>query len=310
LTIATELAAAGGTDVSIAVDALTKSINAFGLEASDAEQVAQKFFLAQKNGQTTVEELANSIGVAASSANSFGVSLDELLAATAATTKAGKTASQSLTGLNQIFVNIAKPTKEAADEAERLGIEFNSSALRAKGLERFLKDLTQAEGFTTSSIEKLFGSVEAMGVAFALTGEQNADFISTLKQLQDEAKLTDTFNEALAASNATVDKTINELIGSFQSVLAVIGEQFAPLIISVSKKLSNFAKFILNADKGTLSIVKSVGIFSLALTGLATVLGIVGSALIVVRTGIKATGLQMLFTAKAARVFWLAVSGP
>ena len=299
LAVATDLAAAGGTNVAIAVDAVTTSINAFGLESSEAERVSQLFFLAQKNGKTTVEELANNMGVAASSANSYGVSLEEVLAATAATTLAGKSTSASLTGLNQVFANIAKPTKDAADEALRLGIQFDTTALRAKGLEGFLDDIVNAEGFTTASIEKLFGSVEAMGVAFALTGEQNKAFTETLRQLQDEAQLAETFNNALAEANSTVDKALKKLGGSLQAVNVALGKEFAPLIIAASEKITSFAKFILNADSGILKITKNVILFIGVVTGLTTVIGTLGIAVIALRTGLKALGIQALLTSKA-----------
>lgn len=310
LAVATDLAAAGGTNVAVAVDAITTSINAFGLETSEAERVSQLFFLAQKNGKTTVEELANSMGVAASSANSYGVSLEEVLAATAATTLAGKSASQSLAGLNQVFANIARPTKDAADEALRLGIQFDTTALRAKGLEGFLNDIINAEGFTTQSIEKLFGSVEAMGVAFALTGEQNQAFTETLRQLQDEAALTETFTNALAEANSTVDKALRRLGGSLQAVNVALGKEFAPLIIAVSESLTKFAKFILNADSGILKITKNIILFVGAVTGLTAALGAVGLALIAVRTGIIALSATFGTAAIAAKAFWIAVTGP
>jgi len=310
LAVATDLAAAGGTNVAIAVDAVTTSINAFGLEASEAERVSQLFFLAQKNGKTTVEELANNLGVAASSANSYGVSLEEVLAATAAVTLAGKSTSASLTGLNQVFANIAKPTKDATDEALRLGIQFDTTALRAKGLEGFLNDIVNAEGFTTASIEKLFGSVEAMGVAFALTGEQNKAFTETLRQLQDEAALAETFNNALAEANSTVDKALSKLGGSLQAVNVALGKEFAPLIIAVSDSLTKFAKFILNADSGILKTTKNIILFVGAVTGLTAALGAVGLALIAVRNGVIALSATFGVAATAAKVFWVAVSGP
>lgn len=307
LTAATNLAAAGATDVSTAVDGMTTAMNAFGIDASQAEEISQKFFFAQKEGKTTIAELSNSIGAAASSAASFGVSFEEVLAATAATTLAGKTASESLTGLNQVFVNIAKPTADAAKEAERLGVEFNSAALRSKGLEGFLSDLVKAEGFTTKSIERLFGSVEAMSVAFALTGKQSKAFNETLKSLQDEALLTETFNNALAKSNETVDKALSKLKGSFNAILVVLGEQFAPLIISIADKLNGFARKILNADKEILAKIKTISVFIASAAGIATALASAGAAIIVFKNLIRATGIQLLFTSKVAKVFWSAV---
>ena len=56
LGVASRLAIAGVTDVSVATDGLTSAINAYGLSADDANLVASKFFTAQKRGKTTVKD--------------------------------------------------------------------------------------------------------------------------------------------------------------------------------------------------------------------------------------------------------------
>lgn len=53
LRIATDLAAAGATNTAIAVKALSASTTAFGDSAGGAQAIAEKFFIAQKNGLTT-----------------------------------------------------------------------------------------------------------------------------------------------------------------------------------------------------------------------------------------------------------------
>lgn len=291
LAVATNLAAAGGTNVSVAVDALTTSISAFGLEASDAERVSQLFFLAQKNGKTTVAELANSMGVVAASADAFGVSLEEVLAATAAITNGGKSASQAMTGLNQVFSNIAKPTAAAAEEAARLGISFDSASLRAKGLAGFLDDLVSAEGFTTASIDKLFGSSEAMVIAFALAGKQNEKFNDTLAQLQDEARLAKTFTDALTKANATQTKAWNKMIGAIQSVIVLIGEALSPLVIKIADQITNFAKAILNADSAIIKMIKNALVWTAGLTAVTVAVGTLGLAVLALRNGLQAMGI-------------------
>jgi TP901 family phage tail tape measure protein len=59
--VASTAAIAGVTNVETAVDGLTTIINAFGLESSDAEAVADSMFAAVKGGKTTFDELATSI---------------------------------------------------------------------------------------------------------------------------------------------------------------------------------------------------------------------------------------------------------
>jgi len=138
--IAAKLATAGITDVSVATDGLTSALNAYGLGADSANSIAAKFFSAQKFGKTTVEELSSGFGLVASTAANMGVSLDELLSSVSALTTGGIKTKQAYTGLKAILANIAKPTEDAAAEAERLGVAFDASALRAKGLHKFLTD--------------------------------------------------------------------------------------------------------------------------------------------------------------------------
>lgn len=274
---ATRLAIAGGTDVSIAVDGITTSIKAFGLETSDAQQIAEKFFQAQKGGKTTVAELASAMGLVASSANAFGVSLDEVLAATSAATLAGIKTKTAFTGLKAVFAGIAKPTKEAQVEAKRLGVEFSSTALRSQGLEGFLGKLTSANGFTQKSIEKLFGSTEAQGILFALTGAQAGDFTNQLKLLADEQAAAATFAEAFAVKQATTSIALDRLRVSLDAIAVTFGAAFAPTINAAADALSAIAKNISEMDESTVNAIAVIVAVTGAFVGLVAILA--GAAL-------------------------------
>lgn len=229
--VSARLATAGLTDVSVATDGITSALNAYELSASEAESVASKFFAAQVAGKTTIEELSNGFGLVGASANAFGVSLDELLAATSAVTTAGIKTNSAYTGLNAVLANVAKPTADAAKEAKRLGIEFNSTALRTKGLKGFLEQLTQAQGFNKQSIEKLFGSVEAQKIAFALTGAQAETFADTLTTLSDKQQTSKTFNDAYTTSLGSTQNQLTLLSNKFEALSINIGEKLAPALI-------------------------------------------------------------------------------
>jgi hypothetical protein len=210
--------------------------------------------------------------------------------------------------------------------------------VKQNGLIASLRDLKEATGGDIVAIQKLLGSSEALSASLSLTGLQADLASSILNQLSNETKRAATFNDALAKSNATVDRALNKLGGSIQAVFVTLGAKFAPLIIKVSDILVGFAQKIQGASDRTLSIIKNVTIFIATVTGLATVLGTAGLAFIALRNGIKATGVQLLFTNKivlgfvgsigkaigstkafavslittsnAARVFWAALGGP
>jgi TP901 family phage tail tape measure protein len=339
LTAATELAAAGGTDVATSVKAITASVTAFGDEAGTSTEIAQKFFLAQKNGVTTVSELATEFNKVGGLAQQLGLSFDETLAsATALTANGAKPTSQAFTEFRAVLNAVILAQSKLGDESESVQKALSLQNVKQNGLIASLRDLKEATGGDIVAIQKLLGSSEALSASLSLTGLQADLASSILNQLSNETKRAATFNDALAKSNATVDRALNKLGGSIQAVFVTLGAKFAPLIIKVSDILVGFAQKIQGASDRTLSIIKNVTIFIATVTGLATVLGTAGLAFIALRNGIKATGVQLLFTNKivlgfvgsigkaivstkafavslittsnAARVFWAALGGP
>ena len=265
--VAAKLATAGVTDVAIATDGLTSALNAYGLEAEQADAVAAKFFLAQKSGKTTVEELSRSFGLVASTAKNTGVSLDELLSAVSAATVGSIKTNQAFTGLQAVIANIVKPSQEAEKEARRLGVAFNGTELRAKGLEGFLNSLTQSSKFTKDSVTKLFGSMEAARVAFALTGEQAGDFKKILGELKDETKGLNTFNAAATEQTSSLASQMGILKNNFERAAIAIGEQLAPAVEAAATATSKLLKlFAENEAIGTtVGLLLAAGV---AVTGL------------------------------------------
>jgi hypothetical protein len=81
LRVALITARGGVTSVTAAVDGLSTVLNAFGLSANDAEQVADSLFVTVKAGRTTIDELSRFLFQAAPVASQLGISYQELNAA-------------------------------------------------------------------------------------------------------------------------------------------------------------------------------------------------------------------------------------
>jgi len=232
---AAKLATAGITDVSIATDGLTSALNAYELKAGAAEEIASKFFLAQKAGKTTIAELSSGFGIAGASASGFGVTLDELLGAVSAVTIAGVKTNSAYTGLNALLTGISKPTADAAKEAKKLGIEFNTTALRSKGLLKFLTDLKNANGFTKQSVEKLFGSIEARNIAFSLTGAQADIFANNVENLGNKQKALNTFTAGYGVQAAGAASQMSIFNNKVSALSITLGEELAPAMMELLK---------------------------------------------------------------------------
>lgn len=230
LTTATDLAIAGATETSIAVDGITSVLGAFGDAAGNAEEISQKFFLAQKAGKTDVEQIARSVGLVASQANAAGIGFEELLATVSSATVAGIRTNAAFTGLRGAIDNIQKPTAQAREEAERLGIEFDATALRTNGLIGVLEAASNSAGFTEESFVKLFGSVEARNFALAIARENFEGANDILKDLNNETLAASTFNTALAERQDTLAFSTNRLIGLFDTLVVRIGKALSPAI--------------------------------------------------------------------------------
>jgi TP901 family phage tail tape measure protein len=232
---AANLATAGLSDVKTTTDGMTTAINAFGLNAAESDILAAKFFETQKQGKLTIQELSSSIGNVASTASAMGVSLDEVLASTAALTQTGLKSSESMTALKAMMSNIAKPTAAAQKEAERLGITFNETSLRTKGLEGFLNSLKNANGFTEESVNKLFGSTEAVNAVFGLTGKQFENFTNITRGLGDEQKILAGYMNGVETQTDSLQNQMSILKNRFEVIFVKIGQDLSPVLEKVTK---------------------------------------------------------------------------
>lgn len=290
--VAAKLAVAGLTDVSVATDGMTSALNAYGLGADQANEVASKFFTAQKFGKTTIEELSKGFGLVGASAQAAGIDLNELLGAVSAVTTAGVQTNAAYTGLKAAIANISKPTKEAADEAKRLGVSFDAASLRTKGLEGFLNDLTKAQGFTKDSVTKLFGSVEAQNIIFALTGTQAQGFARNVRELGDSQKTAATFAEAFKTQSEGAAFQTEKFKSSIQVLAIKFGEKLEPAFSKILKIANSFIDTLTGNDV-VLDFATSLLKIGIAATGLVTVVTTATLAFIKARTAIIAADIAL-----------------
>ena len=103
------LAVGGVTELSVATDGLTSVLNAYHLSLSETTNVADAFFSAQKEGKTTVAELASNIGTIAPIASSLDITYQELLASMSALTKNGIDTASATTYIKGEMTALIKP---------------------------------------------------------------------------------------------------------------------------------------------------------------------------------------------------------
>jgi len=236
--IAGKASIGGFTDVTTAVDGLTSVMNAFGESGPESMQrISDEMLVAQNVGKTTFGEMAGSIGKVAPIANSLNVTTQELFGSIATLTKNGIKTAESVTALKGAYSNIVKPTKQATDEAEKLGLQFSATRLAQVGWAAFIDEVAAATDGNTESMANLFGSVEALNAMLILTGEEGGkDFDNAMTEMADSAGSTqaafETMDEGIADS-------MEDLQNHLKNTSIQIGEELAPMAENLLIKIDD-----------------------------------------------------------------------
>lgn len=181
LEVATQAAVAGVTDTITAADGLTSAMNAWKIEASEAQSVADSFFTAVRLGKTTFGELAASIALVAPMASTLGVSLDEVNSAVASLTKQGTPTAVALTQIRQILISLN----------EHLGQGWRETMTFQEGMEELARMAVESGKDIKEYTGRIEGAIGIMG----LTGENSE---AARKDLEE-------FNNKLGASAKAYD---------------------------------------------------------------------------------------------------------
>lgn len=330
LTAANKLAVGGITSTATAADILTSSLNSYGDAAGSATDISDALFIAVRNGKTTVEEMASTLGRVTPIAAQAGVSFDELTASIAAMTQGGLATSEAVTAVRGILTNVLKPTKEAREQAALLGLEFSAAALRAKGLQGFLAEVITKTKGNSEALGMLFGDVQALTGVLALGGEAGDAFVQTLEDMETKAGATQAAFDKIAASPGfQIDKALanirdealefgTTLLQIALPALIALNENFDAVVIAVKAvtvafaawyavmKLIQFATFI----SGLITSVQQLVAIHAAFAGGTVVISRWTAALHLARAGAAGllailTPLNVAFLAVAAAAIYL-----
>jgi TP901 family phage tail tape measure protein len=234
---ASALGAKGGfAEVNDVASALTGVINAYGLSASDATKIVDGFVQTQADGVITVRQYAAEIGNIASIAAASGVGIEELNAAIATATLRGVPVAQTFTGLRQALSSIIKPSEQAKELAESLGIQFNVGALQAKGLGGVLADVQQKTGGAADKIAILLGSVEAQAAVQPLLNDQLVKYNELLgKQAQSSGAAAD----AARINAGTISDGLKQIGNGFSNLATTLDKVLSPLFAGFISSINN-----------------------------------------------------------------------
>ena len=236
-------------------------LNSYNLEVADAARVSDTLFTLIKNGVTTGQELAGSLGRVTKIAATAGVSFDDLAAAMALLTKNGLSTDEAVTSLRALMLAIVNPGKQAKDAIKELGLSmFNEKTLKSEGgLFKVLKQLNEEAGSSVGKLAKVLPNVRALVGALAAAGDEQA-IVTLLGDMKESAGAAEV---ALGKMTNTFGFKVEQLFAKMDSLKTRIGEIFASSDVlrgvfeSVSKGIDDM---ITSLDDGGLAVSK-IGTF-------------------------------------------------
>lgn len=207
LEVAARSAIGGMTDTATAADAITTLINAYKLSASDAERVSDQLFTTARQGKTTFGELGQSIAQVAPIAASYGVEMDQVLAAVATLTKSGTPTAQAMIQIRAAIVGVSKYLGDGT---------FNTMTFQ-DALDKVAKEANGSE----SALRAMIPEIEAVNGVLGMTGIKAQDAAADLKAMNESAGSTEA---AFKLMMNDVDKQMTLLSNNIQAALRPMGQ--------------------------------------------------------------------------------------
>jgi TP901 family phage tail tape measure protein len=234
---AAALGAKGGfADVADVASAVTGVLNAYGKSSQEASVLVDKFVQTQADGVITVRQYAAEIGNISSIAAASGISIEELNAAIATATLRGVQVPQTFTGLRQAISSIIKPSEQAKELANSLGIQFDVNALKTKGFGGVLADVQQKTGGAADKIAILLGSVEAQAAVQPLLNDKLQKYNELLRKQADAAGAA---ASASGTNSNTISSGLKQIGNGFSNLATTLDTALTPLLGGFIKSLND-----------------------------------------------------------------------
>ena len=238
---ANEAALGGITDTDTAARVITATLNAYERQGVTAAEVTDSLVVATQLSGIKFEALASSIGRVTALAANSNVSIGELSGTLAFLNKNALTTEQAITGVRGIINAIIKPSDEATQIANRLGIGFNAAALESKGLVQFLKEVNTATKGNSAQLARLFGDINAINSVIAIAKGGFDNYSESVKLA------TNSQGAASKASNEvkkSLDFSLARQEASVKNLGIAFGDFLRPAIILTSDVLTDFFKVL------------------------------------------------------------------
>lgn len=298
-----DLAAAAQISVGEAAGITATTLGQFNMQASEAGRVADVMAKGAASGKLTITELAESLKYVGPVAYATGRSLEETTAAISLLSNAGIVGSQAGTALRMGMIRFIKPTKQAQEVINDLGLSLTDGAGKIKPLEEIIGQLA-AKHANLADVTKLVG-VEAATAWQALV-DKGAPALHTLTEANINAN--GSAAEMAATLRDNLKGSFEQMSGAVETLGISIGMALTPAargLMGIIQSLAEKAVGLVEAFRGLSPQMQNA---ILAFTGIVAIGGPIVLIVGQIVTGIGAF-IKTLATARTALVLFTSVTG-
>lgn len=225
LEVSAKSAIGGVTETATAADAITTLINAYKMSADDAAKISDQLFTTARLGKTTFGELGQSIAQVAPIAASYGVEMEQVLAAVATLTKSGTPTAQAMTQIRASIVGVSKVLGDGAFDGRTYQEALAEVAKQAKGSE--------------SKLRELVPEIEAVNGVLGLTGINAQAAAGDLLEMNNSVGATEV---AFKKMSEGAEAQLQLLSNNITAITRPMGEEILKRVSDVANGLNEAFK--------------------------------------------------------------------
>lgn len=250
------LAKAGFTSTTTAVDVLTTTMNAYGKSAGSADQIANKLVRTQNLGKTTVDELASAMGKVIPTASSMGVNINNLTSGYVSLTKQGIATAEATTYMNSMFNELGDSgTTLGGVIKEKTGKSFQECMNSGMSLADVLQITKQYADENGIAYNELWSSAEAGKAGLAILNGGVDEFNKTVETMASDTDDVGEALEKLETPSVKAHKAINQIKNSgIELGTAFIGA-LAPTLEKVCGVVEKATTWFSSLDEHTKTMI-------------------------------------------------------
>ena len=242
------LASAAGMELGAAADISSNILSGMGMNAGDLDGVVDKLAQTSRNANTDVGQLGEAFKMVGPTASAAGMSFDDTTVSLGLLANAGLQGGIGGSSLNSALRSMVSPSKEAAKEAEKLGLTFMDTNGKMLPMSNIMTQLEEKSVSTKQSF-KIFGTEGARAI-----NALRAQGVEAFTKLDDKIKESGGVAEDMAKTRlGSFDGAMKMLSSAMSEFGLSVGETFLPI---VSKIVSDF---LIPAVSHTNEFIKSFG---------------------------------------------------